>query len=283
MRDQPVLARRAHPWLNGTAFPEPRFRMTHLQCRLPTPALLVLLSCAGVAPLSGQEDAPWGGQEDAPPSGQAGAPPSGRADFVHIVHGGGRHEVAPARAQSARLRFEPWGGVLFDAYRNEGGNGRPAWIGAVRFGYELGTGTASAGKGWRLIGELARAEAAEAGTAEVGDSLLVGFRTEWWLATGGVEWDVVGGWTGGTLEAQGGAAWLQREIVAGDPVPPGTPGTSERAEYTAVPALIVALSGYRHLTHRVQVRVRLADVVTDVVDAPEHSPALGLGLRFVFE
>ncbi|HUF12558.1 MAG TPA: hypothetical protein VMN78_05600 [Longimicrobiales bacterium] len=205
------------------------------------------------------------------------------AQALHIVHLPASSRVDEIALQSARLRFEPWGGVLFDAYRNEGGNGRPAWIGAVRLGYELGSGLASAGRGWRVVGEVARAEAAEAGTAIVQDSLLVGFRTEWWLATGGAEWDVVGGWTGLTLEARAGAVWLQREIVAGDPIPPNTPGTSERAGYDPFPAFVVGLSGYRHLTHRVQLRLRVADIVTDAFDQAEHSPAIGLGFRFVFE
>lgn len=196
-------------------------------------------------------------------------PPSDRLDEIGL--------------QSARLRFEPWGGVLFDAYRNEGGDGRPAWIGAVRLGYELGSGLASSGRGWRVVAEVARAEAAEAGTATVQDSLLVGFRTEWWLATAGAEWDVVGGWTGLTLEARAGALWLQREIVGGDPIPPDAPGTSERAGYDRFPTFVVGLSGYRHLTHRVQLRLRVADIVTDVFDAAKHSPALGVGFRFVFE
>lgn len=205
------------------------------------------------------------------------------AQAVHIVHLSQVNGVGQTRPGSTRLRFEPWGGVLFDAYRNDGGDGRPAWIGAVRLGYELGSGLASAGRGWRVFGEIARAEAAEAGTAVIQDSLTVVFRSEWWLATAGAEWDVVSGWTGLTLEAGAGAAWLQREIVAGDPIPPGAPGTTERADSEPFPAFVVGLSGYRHLSHRIQLRLRVEDVVTDLFEAAEHSPAVGIGFRFVFE
>lgn len=210
------------------------------------------------------------------------APTTAAAQVVHIVHLQDGQSFT-GRLQSTRLRFEPWGGALFDAYRNEGGDGRPAWIGAVRLGYELGTGLASAGRGWRIAVEVARAEAAEAGTRILEDTLQVGFRTEWWLATGGGEWDALAGWTGLTLEAGAGAAWLQLEIVSGDSIPPGTPGTRDRASYHRVPALVLGLSGYRHLTHRVQLRLRVEDVVTDPFDALEHSPAVGVGFRFVFE
>ena len=183
---------------------------------------------------------------------------------------------------SARLRFEPWGGALWDAYRNDRGDGRPAWLGAVRFGYELGTGPSGQPR-WRIIGEIARAEAAKAGVAILEDSLQVGFRTEWWLTTVGVERDLIGGWMGLTLEAQGGAAWIEREIVGGDSIPPGTPGTSAQADPEPFPVAIIGLSGYRHLTHRVQLRIRLEDVITDPFEDLEQSPALGIGFRFIFE
>ena len=209
-------------------------------------------------------------------------PSSAASQTVHIVHLPVGQEVGQQILESRRFRFEPWGGVLFDAYRNAGGDGRPAWIGAVRMGYELGPGYAS-DRGWRLVAEMARAEAAEAGTAVVGDSLTVVFRTEWWLGTAGVEWDALGGWTGLTAEVRAGAAWLQREIVGGDSIAPGTPGTRQRAGHDRVPAVVFGVSGYRHLTHRVQVRLRLADVVTDPVEAMEHSPLIGVGFRFVFE
>lgn len=202
------------------------------------------------------------------------------AALVAVAIGG--TSPSPSHAQTARLRFEPWGGALWDAYRNDGGNGRPAWIGAVRLGYELGPGR-TADPHWRLIAEVARAEAAQAGTATLQDSLLVGFRTEWWLMTGGVERDLVGGWMGATLEARGGVAWIEREIVAGDSIPPGTPGTSARAEPDPFPAFVVGASLYRHLTHRVQLRLRVEDIVTDPFDNLQHSPALGLGFRFVFD
>ncbi len=201
---------------------------------------------------------------------------------VHNVHALVRQRHTPF-LDSSRFRFEPWGGALWDAYRNAGGNGRPAWIGAVRFGYEPGSAYAAGERAWRVIAEVARAEAAEAGTATLPDSSLVGFRTEWWLAMAGAEWDLVGGWMGLTIEAQGGAAWLQREIVGGDSITPGEPGTSERAESEPLPAFVLGLSAYRHITHRVQVRLRVEDVVTDPFEAIEHSPALGLGFRFVFE
>ena len=190
--------------------------------------------------------------------------------------------AAPATAQSERFRFEPWGGALWDAYRNDGGNGRPAWLGAARFGYELGGGPASYRR-WRVIGEIARAEAAEAGTATLQDSLHIGFRTEWWLTTAGIEYDVIGGWMGLTLEAQGGAAWIEREIVAGDTIPPGTPGTSDVAKPEPFPAASFGVSAWRHLSHRVQVRLRIEDVISDPFTDMRHSPAVGLGLRFVFE
>lgn len=215
----------------------------------------------------------------APLAGQATTP-------VHNVHPVARHQYEANALESGRLRFEPWAGVLFDAYRNEGGDDRPGWIGAVRLAYELGGGLASAGRGWRITGEVARSEAAMAGTRLLADSLLVGFRTEWWLATAGLEWDVAGGptaLTGLTVGAHGGAAWVQREIVGGDPIPPGTPGTTERAESDPMPAVAIELSGYRYLTHRVQLRVRVADLVTDPFDAREHSPAVGVGVRFVFD
>ena len=187
-----------------------------------------------------------------------------------------------AFAQSERLRFEPWGGALWDGYRNEGGDGRPAWIGAVRLGYDLGGGRSSAPH-WRVFAEIARAEAARAGTETLADSLLVGFRTEWWLATAGVERDLIGGWMGATLELSGGVAWIEREIVGGDSIPSGTPGTTETARPDPFPALVAGISVYRHLTHRVQLRLRVEDVITDPFDAIEHSPAIGLGFRFVFE
>ena len=200
---------------------------------------------------------------------------------VHNVHLPDVQQYPQFGLQSERLRFEAWGGALFDAYRNDGGNGRPGWIGAARLAYEPGR--ARSDRGWRLTAELARSEAAEAGTAVLQDSLEVGFRTEWWLATAGLEWDAVAGWMGVTLEGSVGAAWIQREVVAGDPIPPGTPGTSDRAESEPFPAVVVGVSAWRHLTHRVQLRLRLADVVTDPFEAMEHSPAIGLGLRFLFE
>lgn len=179
-----------------------------------------------------------------------------------------------------RFRFEPWAGVLWDAYRNEGGSGAPAWLGAARFGYEMGNGF---GPGFRLVAEIARAEVEEAGRAVVGDSLEVDFASRWWLTTAGVEWDVRGGWTGLTLEAQGGAAWITLEVTGGDSIPAGTPGTTARAEAEPYPTARVGLSAWRHLSPTLQLRLRVEDVVTDLFDAMEHSPALGVGVRFLFE
>lgn len=213
-----------------------------------------------------------------------GAPAGLAAQRVHNVH----LAAPPALAENgtavvggSRFRFEPWGGVLWDAYRNEGGDGRPAWIGAARVGYELTE--LPAGHGLRLIAEVAHAEAAEAGTATLQDSLTVGFRTSWWLTTAGVEWDVVGGWMGLTLDGRAGAAWIEREIVGGDSIPPGTPGTSARPEAEPFAAAVLGLSAWRHLSHTIQLRLRVEDVVTDPFDALEHSPVIGLGFRFVFE
>ncbi|HEX6589937.1 MAG TPA: hypothetical protein VF039_13115 [Longimicrobiales bacterium] len=179
-----------------------------------------------------------------------------------------------------RFRFEPWAGALWDAYRNDGGSGRPAWIGAARFGYELGDGF---GPGLRLIGEVARAEAAEAGTAIVSDSLAVEFASKWWLTTAGLEWDVATGWSGLTLEAQAGAAWIMLEVTGGDSIPSGTPGTTASAESEPYAAGRVGVSAWRHVTHAMQVRIRVEDVITDAFDRVEHSPAVGVGIRFVFE
>lgn len=191
----------------------------------------------------------------------------------------------PASAQggSERLTFEPAGGVLFDAYRNEGGSGRPGWVGAVRFAFEGGGTPSSVAGGWRVTGELARAETSEAGTAVLADTATVVYRSEWWLATAGAEWDIVGTWTGLSVEGRAGVAWLQREITGGDPIPPGTPGTREPGSHYARPAVVAGGSVYRYLTHRVQVRLRVADVITDPFDRIEHSPAVVLGLRFSFD
>ena len=187
---------------------------------------------------------------------------------------------ATAAVAGGRFRFEPWAGALWDAYRTEGGSGSPAWIGAARFGYELGDGF---GPGFRLIAEVARGEASAAGTATVADSLEVEFSSEWWLITGGLEWDAIAGWSGITLEAQGGAAWVTLEVTGGDSIPSGTPGTTARAEAEPYAAARVGISAWRHLTHAMQIRIRLEDVVTDPFDGIEHSPALGVGIRFVFE
>ena len=214
--------------------------------------------------------------------GVGATPGSLAGQALHDLQRGGAAPARSAFLDGERLRFEPWGGVLWDAYRNDGGNGAPAWIGAARLAYEIG-GRPASFRRWRMIAEVGRAEAAEAGTATLEDSLLVGFRTEWWLTTAGVEWDAIDGWMGLTLEAQGGAAWIEREIVGGDSIPSGTPGTSDRAEPEPFPTAVVGVSGFRYLTHRVQLRVRVQDVVTDLFDAREHSPALGVGLRFVFE
>ena len=213
----------------------------------------------------------------------ASVPAEVTGQAVHNVHPSAAERFADAPTAAVaggRFRFEPWAGALWDAYRNDGGSGRPAWIGAVRFGYELGDGF---GTGVRLIGEVARAEAAEAGAAVVADSIEVEFSTEWWLASAGVEWDVRAGWTGLTLEAQGGTAWITREVTGGDSIPAGTPGTTARAEAEPYPVVRAGLSAWRHLTHAVQVRIRVEDVVTDVFDGIEHSPAVGVGVRFVFE
>lgn len=212
-----------------------------------------------------------------------GAPRGAGAQAVHNVHPPEIESLMKTTGGAiagGRFRFEPWAGALWDAYRNDGGSGQPAWIGAARFGYELGDGF---GPGFRLIGEVARAEATEAGTAVVGDSLEVEFATEWWLATAGLEYDVRGGWSGLTLEAQGGAAWITREVTGGDSIPAGTPGTTARAEAEPFGAARVGLSVWRHLTHSMQLRVRIEDVVTDPFDRIEHSPAVGVGVRFVFE
>lgn len=211
------------------------------------------------------------------------AAPGAPQQTVHNVHLPAGTSVVTQGPESSRVRFEPRAGVLFDAYRNEGGDGRPGWIGGVRLGYELGTGLAAPGRGWRLIGEIARSETARAGTATLEDSLVVGFRSEWWLATAGVERDYVKGWTGVTLEARVGAAWLQREIVGGDSIPPGTPGTTAPGGSEPVPAVAAGIALWRHLGHRLQLRFRVEDIVTDARDALEHSPAVTLGLRFVFE
>ena len=208
-------------------------------------------------------------------------PAAASAQAVNDVHLAERTGTA-GFLESERFRFEPWAGALWDAYRNDGGNGSPAWLGAVRVAYELG-GAPSSFRRWRVIGEVARAEAAKAGTAIVADSLLVGFRTEWWLTTAGIEWDAITGWMGVTLEAQGGAAWLEREIVGGDTIPSGTPGTNDRAESEPFPAAVIGVAVWRHLTHSVQIRLRVEDVISDPFEALEHSPAIGLGFRFVFE
>lgn len=215
-----------------------------------------------------------------------GLAPAGLAgQSVHIVHptigksdSGWRAEAV----RSDRLSFEAWAGAMWDAYRNEGGDGRPAWIGAVRLSYDVGAGPVT-GRGWRIVGELARAEAGDAGTAVLQDSLQVGFRTEWWLATAGVEWDILGGWTGLSLEGRGGAAWLEREIVRGDSIPPATPGTTPTAEPEPLPAVVFGLTAWRHVSHTVQLRLHVEDVITDPFEALEHSPAVGLGVRLIFQ
>lgn len=231
------------------------------------------------------DDFEWAGRMNRTQQGRRPRTPARRtiggfAAIATLVAG-----AAPAGAQSIsdRMTFEPGGGVLFDAYRNDGGDGAPGWIGAVRFAFDVGGTPSSVRGGWRVAGELARAETSEAGTAVLADTVRVVFRSEWWLATAGVEWDVVDAWTGLSIEGRAGAAWLQREVTGGDPIPPGTPGTREPGSQDARAAVVVGGSAYRHLTHRVQARIRVVDVITDPLDRIEHSPAVTLGLRFSFD
>jgi len=195
--------------------------------------------------------------------------------------------AAPAAGQSniGTLRFEAYGGAFFDDLRNERGSGNPGWIGGVRLGLETGYGLLGPERNVRLVLDAARAETDEAGVVTVQDSIDIGFRNEYWLLTGGVEWDVVGGWTGLTLEARGGGAWHQAVVVAADSgfVPGGTPGTTSAAEYDVEPALVVGVSAFHHLSWLLQLRARVEDVIVDPFGEARHSQTLELGLRLVFE
>lgn len=183
------------------------------------------------------------------------------------------------------LSLEPYGGVFFDGFRNDLGAGDPGWVGGVRFGYELGWAMGGAERALRLVLDGARAQTDEAGGGTVADSIDVLFRNEWWLATAGVEWDVLPGWTGVSLELRGGGSWLEREIThASEPISGGeTPGTTRTPESEFRPVIAAGLSVVHHLTPTLQVRARGADLWIDPAgDEPEHSPTLTLGLRILF-
>lgn len=193
--------------------------------------------------------------------------------------------AAPAQGQySYNLSFEPYGGAHFDAYRNDGGSDSPGWIGGVRFGYDIGFALAGSQRALRIVLDGARAQTSEAGGAVVGESIDVLFRNEWWFLTGGIEWDVLPGWTGASLDARGGMSWLQQEIThASEPIDGGTtPGTTESAGHESAPVVAAGLSILHHLTPTMQVRLRAEDLWIDPGGDAEHSPVLALALRIMF-
>jgi hypothetical protein len=97
---------------------------------------------------------------------------------------------------SSRFGLEPYAGVYFDNTGRVGADfDQSGFLGGVRLSYVPGDRV-------RLLGDVGYAR-----VGGTGDASAAALSADTWLATGGLEVDVVPGETGGLLGLQYGAAW----------------------------------------------------------------------------
>ena len=153
-----------------------------------------------------------------------------------------------------RFSLEPYVGAYFD---NSGGAGvnfdDQAFVGGVRVGYALGYRA-------RLLGDVGYANVSDAPAGGPGTGSEGGSRDQW-LATGGVELDLVPGETGGSVSLQGGIAWR----ALGD-------------EYEESTVLVPGFSIRQELSPRLDLKVGVQDYVFLRDDPISHNFALTAGL-----
>jgi len=171
--------------------------------------------------------------------------------------------LPPPRGEN-RLFMEPYAGILFDNGARSGlGFEHVGPLFGVRFG-------ALAGDRVRLLGDV--------GFAKVND-VAPSLRSEPrhqidaqnFLATGGVEVEVVPGATSGTLSLQAGGLWRSLDARHGAPI--------ANAGYRSQGVIAPGFGVRSTLTWRSELKLAFQDYIA--LDSPaRHTPVLALGISF---
>ncbi len=167
-----------------------------------------------------------------------------------------------------RLTLEPYAGLYIDNTGSTGaGLDESGWLGGVRLGMALTDRV-------RLLGDLGYSRVDEVGRIGAGEnSAVIGSDT--WLATGGLELDVVPGETAGSLGLQYGAAWRSESLreVMGSPSPDGI-----ETGWTRSPVIVPSFSIRHRIAPRADLRLGVQDYIFFDNDPMSHNFALTAGI-----
>lgn len=167
-----------------------------------------------------------------------------------------------------RFTLEPYAGLYIDnTGSTAAGLDQSGWLGGVRLGMALADRV-------RLLGDLGYSRVDEVGRIGGGENSAV-IGSENWLATGGLELDVVPGETAGSLGLQYGAAWRSESLreVMGSPSPVGV-----ESGWTRSPVIVPSFSIRHRITPRADLRLGVQDYIFFDNDPLSHNFALTAGI-----
>lgn len=167
-----------------------------------------------------------------------------------------------------RFTLEPYAGLYFDNVRGSGTSfDESGWLGGLRLGLVLADRA-------RLVGDLGYSRVSDAGRVGSGENSAV-IASENWLATGGLELDVVPGPTAASLGLQYGAAWRSESLreVLGSPSP-----VEVASGWARSPVLVPSFSIRHGITPRADLRLGVQDYIFFDNDPVTHNFALTAGI-----
>jgi hypothetical protein len=201
--------------------------------------------------------------------------------LAHAQYSKGKSKRAPSRVilvkhndrdccWGNRFYFEPYAGVLNDAYDASPDDENSGLLLGFRIGYHVSHRT-------RLLGNIGYSESDNI-LNPVTPAYFV-YDNTWVFTTAGGEFDIVPGRTSVSLGLQGGAAWRRVDFDGSVGSPVGNPTADEgfNAQELLVPTLAVRQRLGSHFT----VMAGLNDNITDFFDGPaKHSLAVTAGIAF---
>ena len=171
-----------------------------------------------------------------------------------------------------RFSFEPYAGVMNDAYDASPDDENTGYLVGFRIGYLL-SGRA------RLLGNVGYSESDDVSNSEFTPTSYFIYDNTWVFTTAGGELDVVPGRASVSLGLQGGAAWRRVDFDGTVGTPVGNPTPDEG--FSAQEVLIPALAFRYRFTNRATVMAGVQDNIFDFLEGPaKHSLALTAGVAF---
>jgi hypothetical protein len=170
-----------------------------------------------------------------------------------------------------RFSFEPYAGVMKDAYDASPDDENAGYLLGFRVGYLLSSRS-------RLLGNIAYSQVDDVANPNGLTSYNV-YDNTWVFTTAGAEFDVVPGNTAVSLGLQGGVAW--RKVDYDGSVGPIPPPVEDDDNFSAYEVVIPSVSIRQRLAPRTTLSIGLHDKIFDVFEGPaQHSLALTAGISF---